>query len=73
LIQSGKHFTKNANVALYFSRLGGAYYPPQIVRTTSTGSFSVSYRVVKPVGTYKWYAVNLATGWQSKVKTYTVK
>ena len=73
LIQSGKHFSKSSAVALYFSRPGGAYYPPQIVRTTSTGSFSVTYRVIKPAGKYSWYAVNLATGWKSKLKTYTVK
>jgi len=73
LIQSGKKFSKNSSAALYFSRPNGTYYPPQIVRTTSTGSFSVAYRVTKPKGIYKWYAVNLKSGWKSKVITYTVK
>jgi hypothetical protein len=73
LIQSGKKFTKNANVALYFSRANGTYYPPKIVRTNSAGSFSVACRIIKPAGTYKWYAVNLKTGWKSKTITYKIK
>ena len=73
LIQSGKGFSKNSSVALYFTRLDGSYYSPQIIRTTSTGSFSVSYRVSKPAGTYKWYVVNVKTGWKSAIKTYTIK
>lgn len=73
LIQRGKKFSKSSRVALYFSRPNGSYYPPMIITTTKNGSFSVTYRVTKPKGTYKWYAVNLKTGWKSKTASYQVK
>jgi len=73
LIQSGKRFTKNSEVLLYFSKNGGGYYAPMKVKTSSSGKFSVSYRVNKPAGEYNWYAVDVASGRKSKVKSYTVK
>ena len=75
LIEYGKLFSKKSNVALYFSRSDGTYYPPMIVHTTSDGNFSVAYFITarKPKGTYKWYAVNLKTGWKSDLMTFTVK
>lgn len=73
LVQSGKKFTKNGNVAIYFSRFGGGYYPPKIVKTSATGSFSLSARIYKPKGSYSWYAINLATGKKSKTKSYSVR
>jgi hypothetical protein len=72
LIQSGKRFTKNSDVALYFSRLDATYFPPKKVRTTSKGTFSLSYAVNKAYGKYKWYAVDLKTGRKSKTLTYSV-
>ncbi|HAI74493.1 MAG TPA: hypothetical protein DCS28_00445 [Candidatus Moranbacteria bacterium] len=73
ITQSGKKFTKNGNVALYFSKPGGGYYPPKIVKASATGSFSVSARIYKPKGTYKWYAVNLATGKKTGTKSYRIR
>ncbi|NTU73911.1 hypothetical protein HGB07_07190 [Candidatus Roizmanbacteria bacterium] len=73
LIQSGKRFSKNSEVLLYFTKANGSYYPPMKVKTSSTGKFSVSYRVNKPAGEYKWYALDTKTGRKSKVKDYVVK
>lgn len=73
LVQSGKRFTKNSEVLLYFSKPGGGYYSPTKIKTSSTGKFQVSYRVNKPAGKYSWYAVDSSTGRKSKVKNYTVK
>lgn len=73
LVQRGKHFTKNGTVVLYFGRPGGGYYPPVTVRADRKGSFTLSYLVRKPVGTYRWYAVDVRTGKKSKTLTYKVK
>jgi hypothetical protein len=73
LIQSGKRFTKNNAVKVFFSKPGGGYYDPIFVNTDSKGSFSVSYKVAKPAGTYRWYAVDGKTGKRSKIISYTVK
>ncbi|HAI73820.1 MAG TPA: hypothetical protein DCS28_03975, partial [Candidatus Moranbacteria bacterium] len=73
ITQSGKKFTKNGSVALYFSKPGGGYYSPKIVRTDAKGNFSLSARIYKPRGTYKWYAVNLATGKKTGTKSYKVR
>gem|GEM_PF-3594572 len=73
LVQSGKKFTKNGNVAIYQSQLNGTYYPPKIVRASATGSFSMATKMYKARGKYSWYAVNLATGKKSKIKTYTIR
>ncbi|MDR3559142.1 MAG: hypothetical protein P4L58_01930, partial [Candidatus Pacebacteria bacterium] len=73
LTQSGKRFTKNSDVALYFTRPDGTYYPPMTVHTTSSGSFSVSYHVTKPAGTYHWYVVDLKNlNKKSKTLSYSV-
>jgi hypothetical protein len=73
LVQSGKRFSKNSDVLLYFSKPGGGYYSPMKVKTSSSGKFSVSYRVNKSAGKYNWYAVDSATGRKSKTKDYIVK
>ena len=73
LIQTGKRFSKNSTVALYFSRPNTTFYPPMTVHTTSSGSFSISYLVTKKTGHYKWYAVDLKTGKHSKMVHYTVR
>jgi len=76
LTETGKKFSKNSKVALYFSKSpSGPYYNPIIVTTDSKGKFKITYKVPmnKQLGKYKWYAVNLKTGWKSKVSTYTVK
>jgi len=72
LIQSGKRFSKNALVKLYFSRLNLSYYPPMIVKTTKTGSFSINYVANKAIGKYKWYAFDVNTGKKSAVMRYEV-
>ncbi|MDD4601229.1 MAG: hypothetical protein PHQ46_09275 [Negativicutes bacterium] len=73
LIQSGKRFSKSSNVALYFSRPTGGYYPPQIIKTNNKGNFTIAYKVNKPQGKYGWYAVDLKSGWKSKTITYRVR
>lgn len=75
IVQSGKRFSKNSNVALYFGKNGGGYYKPVVVKTNSEGKFSVSYKIPnnKPFGKYKWYSVDLKTGKKSKSSSYTVK
>jgi len=73
LIQSGKRFSKNSDILLYFTRLNGTYYPPLTVHTTSSGSFSVAYRALKPSGTYHWYAFDPKTNKKSKTLSYTIR
>lgn len=73
LIQRGSHFSKNSQVKVYFSRIGGQFYEPQVIKTTKSGSFIASYTVNKPKGTYKWYAVDVKTGKKSKTISYTVR
>ncbi len=73
LIQKGKSFSKNSSVAVYFSKASGGYYAPQMVKTSSSGSFTLTYRVNKPTGKYGWYAVDGRTGKKSKTAYYTVK
>ncbi|MFA5962201.1 MAG: hypothetical protein WC848_05960 [Parcubacteria group bacterium] len=73
LIERGNKFTKNSMVALYFSKYGGGYYKPMLVKTSKTGYFRVDYYAAKPKGTYNWYAVNLKTGWKSKKIYYRIK
>lgn len=73
LVQSGKRFSKNANVLLYFSKSDGGYYAPKKVKTSSSGKFSLSYRVNKSAGKYNWYAVDVNSGRKSKTKSYTVR
>lgn len=72
LTQSGKRFSKNSSVALYFSKNTGGYYAPMNVKTDTDGSFSVNYTVKKPKGTYRWYAVDLKTGKRSEMLSYRV-
>ncbi len=73
LVQRGKRFSKNSNVLLYFSKFGGGYYAPMSITTSKSGTFSVSYRINKPKGTYSWYAVDTKTSKKSKTKTYRVR
>ena len=75
ITESGKRFSKNSNVALYFGKYGGGYYKPVIMKTNSEGKFSLSYKIPnnKPFGTYKWYALDLKNGKRSKMSTFMVK
>jgi len=73
LVQRGKRFSKNSTVMLYFSKYGGGYYAPVTIKTSGSGTFSVSYRINKPRGTYSWYALDVKTGKKSKIKTYRVR
>lgn len=73
LLQSGKKFSKNATVWLYFSRPDGGYYPKVVIPTDKYGNFSVSYTVNKPKGTHKWYAIDGKSGKKSDTISYTVK
>jgi chitodextrinase len=72
LIQSGRRFAKKAPVQLFFSRSNGTYYPPMLITTDAKGSFSVSYKVNKPAGTYKWYAVEVRSQRKTPRRTYVV-
>jgi len=71
LTQSGKRFSKNSEVKLYFSRYGGGYYDPMTVKTNKSGAFSTSYAIHKPAGTYKWYALDTKTG--KKVRLLVIR
>ena len=73
LIQRGSKFSKSSFVNLYFSKVGGGFYAPSRVKTSASGSFSISYKVNKPSGSYSWYAIDLATGKKSKTAKYKVK
>lgn len=73
LVQSGKKFSKNSEVLLYFSNSKGGYYEPVKMTTDSKGSFKTTYLVKKPSGKYKWYAVDVKTGKKSDKITYMVK
>jgi hypothetical protein len=73
LTQRGKKFSKNTIVQLYFAKPGGGYYPPQSVKTSSTGSFVVTYKVNKPKGKYGWYVFDTKTSKKSKIVYYSVK
>jgi hypothetical protein len=73
LIQSGKRFSKNSEVKLYFARYGGGYYEPMTVKTSKSGVFSVSYKVNKHAGTYGWYALDVKTSRKSRTMYYHVK
>ena len=73
LVQRGKRFSKNSTVMLYFSKFGGGYYAPMSIKTSGSGTFSVAYKINKPAGTYKWYALDMKTGKKSKTKTYRVR
>jgi hypothetical protein len=73
LVQSGKNFSKNSEVLLYFSKPGGGYYAPTKITTRSNGTFYLTYKVSKPVGKYSWYAVDTKTGKKSKSTTYRVR
>jgi len=76
IVQSGKRFSKNNYVLLYFQRSpGGIYYAPLKVRTSSSGTFSTSYKVswYKPLGTYKWYAIDVKSGKKSKTGSYKIE
>ena len=66
LIQSGKGFSKKSDVTLFFGTA------KSVVKTNSSGSFSVSYKINKPPGKYSWYALDLKTGKKSKTITYKV-
>lgn len=74
VVESGKRFSKNNEVAVYFEKSMGTYYPPRIFKTNSSGKFSISYKIPynKAFGKYKWYAVDKKTGKKSKVSSFTV-
>jgi hypothetical protein len=71
--ERGKHFSKNSMVKLYFSKTGGGYYPPMQIKTSSAGSFVVTYRINKPAGSYNWYALDMKTGKKSKLSHFKVR
>ena len=62
LTQSGKNFSKNARILLYFQSGKKGYYAPKAVVADSKGRFAVSYKVNKPAGVYNWYAEDTKTG-----------
>ena len=72
ITQSGKRFSKNSEVLLYFEKSIGVFYAPLSVKTNGDGKFSVTYKVNKAPGTYKWYALDEKTGKKSKKSSYKV-
>jgi len=70
IIQSGKKFSKNSLVRVYFA--SGA---SKLVKTTTQGTFSLTYRIPlnKPSGSYSWFAVDLAKNKRSKNSVYRVR
>ncbi len=72
LVQKGTHFSKNAVIALYFSKASGGYYPPVYVQTNKDGVFTTHYKVTKPSGKYNWYAVDMKSGNKTKKSFYNV-
>jgi hypothetical protein len=72
MIQSGKRFSKNSTVTLFYTTKTGAYAKPLIIKTNKSGAFSTSFKVTKPIGTYKWYVVDGKSGRKSNVKIYNV-
>jgi hypothetical protein len=73
LKERGKRFSKNAIVQLYFEKPGGGYHAPVKIKTSSTGSFMVTYRVNKPKGLYGWYAVDTEKNKKSNISYFKVK
>ena len=70
--QRGKKFSKNSTVQVFFETRPGSF-GKQILRTDAKGNFSTSFRVNKPAGTYRWYAVDIRTGKTSSSRWYTVR
>ena len=75
LIQNGKHFSMNSQVALNFCRPDGTYNPRLLVKTDGSGSFHSSYLIKadKAKGRYSWFALDMKTGKSSKKEYYTVR
>jgi hypothetical protein len=75
ITETGKRFSKNSLVMLFFSKPGGGYYPTRIIRTTEKRTFSITYRIplYRSAGKYHWYALDLKSGAKSKRSYYTVK
>ncbi|MEI6587470.1 MAG: FN3 associated domain-containing protein [Candidatus Moraniibacteriota bacterium] len=71
--QSGKAFSKDALLFLYFSKPGGGFYAPVPITTDKKGTFDMQYDCHKPIGTYNWYAVDVKTGKKSKTINYLVQ
>jgi DNA-binding beta-propeller fold protein YncE/chitodextrinase len=73
LVQSGKAFSKNSTVSLFYTNKNGTYVvKPVIIKTNKKGAFSTSFKVNKLAGKYSWYVVDGKSGRKSKVKTYIV-
>ncbi|MFZ2192620.1 MAG: S8 family serine peptidase [Candidatus Moraniibacteriota bacterium] len=72
MIQSGENFSPNSSIALYFSGFWGGYYTPIYIKTDAKGDFSLTYKITKAPGWYRWYAVDLKTGLKSKSASYLV-
>lgn len=71
LTQSGKSFSKNADVEIFFQRLNGNE-GHVVVKTDAKGRFRVSFAVNRPAGSYYWYVVDKKTGKKTKHLTYKV-
>lgn len=73
LVQSGKKFSKSEKVYLYFENSSHKFAGPVAVTSDKYGSFSTSYKVSKPAGTYRWYAYDAKSGSKSDTISYRVK
>ncbi len=72
LVQRGKKFSKSNTVQLFFETRPGSF-GKQILRTDVKGKFITSFRVNKPAGIYRWYAVDTKTGRKSASRWYKVR
>ena len=70
IIQSGKKFSKNSPVRVYFA--GGS---SKLIRTTAQGTFSIAFKIPynKPAGSYPWFAIDLVKNKRSKNSIYKVR
>jgi hypothetical protein len=71
--ERGKNFSKKTIVQVYFSKADGTYAAPVRVMTNKQGDFMLKYRILRPKGTYKWYALDTKTGKKSKTVAFRVR
>lgn len=71
---SGKNFSKNSDVSIFFSKPDGTYSQPINVKTDKKGKFSAGQKIAtqKSGVKYDWYAVDKKTGKKSKKVKFKV-
>jgi hypothetical protein len=73
-VQWGTEFTHNGTATLHFQKPDGTEYPTQKINLDGIGHFETSYYAPmdKPLGTYKWWAIDGATGIKSNTVSYVI-